>query len=285
MKWRPRMITKMGALLGVVLAIVGTQHPASAEDERSACATAAESAQALRSEHRLQEARQELLVCAQARCPKLVQTDCVQWLSEIERVMPSVVIKASGPLNQELIAVEVWIDGVKVADRLDGLARPVNPGIRQFRFEAQGMLPVAQQVVVREGEDRRLLAVQFTARPPEPGPVAPPPGHATPVVPFVLAGVGLAALGSFAYFGLTGVDERSDLASGCGANRTCRDDQVNPVRRKLLVADVSLGVSLVSLGIATYLFATHYRSRSRETADLQVNAGPSRGSVDVRLTF
>jgi hypothetical protein len=285
MKWRLRMVTQASTLLGVVLAIVSMQRPAAAEDERSACATAAENAQALRSEHKLQEARQALLVCAQARCPKLVSTDCVQWLSEVERVIPSVVVKASGPLNQELIVVEVWIDGVKVADKLDGLARPVNPGVRQFRFAAEGMLPVDQQVVIREGEDRRLLAVQFAARPSEPSPVAPTPVHKTPVVPFVLAGIGLAALGSFAYFGLTGVEQRSDLAGGCGANKTCSDAQVDPVRRRLLVADVSLGVSLVSLGIATYMFATHYRARSRENADLQVNAGPSRGSVDFRLTF
>jgi hypothetical protein len=284
MKWRPRIINA-GSLLGVVLAIVGTQHPAAAEDERSACATAAESAQALRSEHKLQEARQELLVCAQARCPKLVRTDCLQWLSELERVMPSVVVKASSPLNQELIAVEVWIDGVKVADKLDGLARPVNPGVRHFRFEANGMLPLDQQIVVREGEDRRMLAVQFTARPPEPSPAAPATVHTTPVVPYVLAGVGLVALGSFTYFGLTGGAEARDLSSGCGANRTCSDAQVDPVRRHLIVADVSLGVSLVSLGIATYLFAAHYRARSRENADLQVHAGPSRGSVDFRLTF
>jgi hypothetical protein len=278
----PRVATLFGAMFSVV---VGLQRPAAAEDERSACATAAENAQKLRAEHKLKEARPELLVCVQPNCPSIVRWDCVQWLADVERATPSVVVKASDPASQELIDVSMWIDGVQEFSRIDGLAHPVNPGVHQFHFEATGLLPVDQQIVVREGEVRRLLTVQFPRKPvpmPSTVTVARP---ATSILPYVLSGVGIAALGSFTYFGLSGRADASDLESSCGVDKSCSDSQVDPVRRKLLLADVSLGVSLVSLGVAAYLFVSHHRSTSNETTSLQASAGPGMGSVSYRVTF
>ncbi len=281
--------TKCYLLLGAALAVAGIHRPAAAESERSACATTAEQAQELRTAHKLREAQEKLLTCAQPTCPTVVRTDCMQWLSEVDRAMPSVVIKASGPTYRDIIAVRVWLDGVMLFDRLNGLARPVDPGIHDFRFEADGMVPVEEQVVIREGEDRRMLVVQFNALPNSSFATSSPDETARvrrlPVLPFVFGGVGLVALGSFTYFGLKGRAEASDLASGCGVTKTCSDAQLDRVRTKLQVADVSLGVSLISFGIATWMFVSHERARARENAALQVSAGPGSGTVRFGLTF
>lgn len=277
MKWQHQTISPAIQTLGVLLTLLGSQGSACAEDLRSACATAAEQAQQLRSEHKLLEARSELLVCAQSLCPTVVRSDCVHWISELDKALPTVVIKATGPANEDLIDVAVWVDKVRVLDKLDGLARAVNPGIHVFRFEANGLPPVEQQVLVREGENRRMLVVQFDSGRTITAATGAP---RISVLPLAFAGAGALALGGFAYFGVTGRAEASDLASGCGATKTCTEEQVDPVRRKLLIADVALGISLASLGVATYLFFSQYRARPKETASLQVGPGSVRLDVN-----
>jgi hypothetical protein len=278
MRWRFPLLAKTGTFLVTTLAHLVVHDLAWAEDQK------------LRLAHRLLESRNELLVCAQSVCPAVISTDCVRWLAEVETALPSVVLKAIGPLDQDLINVSVWIDGVKVLDKLDGLARPLNPGAHRFRFEAEGMQPVEEQVLIHEGETRRLFAVKFKSAvaatmPPgmvlESGTV----GRAAPILPIVLAGVGAVALGSFAYFGISGREDASDLASSCGATKTCLQSQVDPVRNKLIVADASLGVSLVSLGIATYLFVTHYGAKPKQQTAVRIGAGPSAGTVELGLSF
>jgi hypothetical protein len=262
------------AVLGGCLLTLTTGSAAWATDQRAACVAAAEQAQQLRSDHQLNRAREELLKCAQATCPGVVRTDCTQWLAEVDAALPSVVLKAYDTSGKDIVAVRVLVDGVKLADRLSGLALPIDPGIHQFRYESPGMVPLEERVVVGEGEQRRTLTVRLTpvspvVRPDVAG--APVPSAArrtdtTPVLAYVFAGAGLVALGSFAYFGLKGRSEASDLAEGCGATKTCTEAQVDPVRTKLLVADVSLGIGLVSLGVATWLFFAHHPARSGDVA-------------------
>jgi hypothetical protein len=67
---------------------------------------------------------------------------------------------------------------------------------------------------------------------------------------WVLAGVGVVALGSFGYFGISGHARASDLKDGCGQTKTCDPADVDSARSKYLVADVSLGIGVVALGAA-----------------------------------
>jgi hypothetical protein len=264
-----------------------------AADQRVACVAAAEQAQQLRSAHQLNRAREELLKCAQATCPGVVRTDCTQWLAEVDAALPSVVIKAYDTSGKDIIAVRVLVDGVKLADRLSGLALPIDPGIHAFRYESAGMVPLEERVVVGEGEQRRTLTVRLTpvspaVRPDVAGALAPSaarPTETKPVLAYVLAGAGLVALGSFVYFGLTGRADASRLADGCGATKTCTEAQVDPVRTKLLVADVSLGFGLVSLGVATWLFFAHHPARSGDVAAAPTSAAQRRESPELGWRF
>ena len=65
-----------------------------------------------------------------------------------------------------------------------------------------------------------------------------------PLPATVAAGIGLVGLGSFTYFGLTGRAEYFDYKNSCGPD--CSRSEVAPAHTRLVVADVSLGVSVLA---------------------------------------
>jgi hypothetical protein len=228
--------------------------PSHADDPVAACVKAAENAQTERSAHRLRSARERLLACAQAGCPMIVRNDCATWLAEVDQLMPSVVVEARDTRGIELIDVRVIVDGELVASHLDGLAVAVDPGTHLFQFEAAGMLPLQQQIVIREGEKGRALAITLA----EPAPAPPPskPSYRPPTATYILGGIGVAGMAGFTYFGIKGTLEAGDLGDTCGKTKTCTESQVAAVRRELIVADISLAIGLVSLGSALYIYLT-----------------------------
>jgi hypothetical protein len=75
---------------------------------------------------------------------------------------------------------------------------------------------------------------------------------------WALGGVGVAALASFAFFGITGKHDESNLRSTCAP--ACADSDVSAIHTKYVVADVSLAVSVASLGVAAYLYFSQPRA-------------------------
>lgn len=309
MTWLHERIAAVGVLLAVSLGAVdaladGSEAPpapstaapaapspeappeAPQEDAVVACVRAAEDAQSVRSAHRLRAAFKHLLVCSQSNCPTVIRKDCSYWLAEVEKLLPSVTVQAVDRDGHDLTDVSVTVDGEPLVSRLEGLAVPVDPGTRTFRFEHVGSTPIEQKVVIREGQKGRLLRVMFDPRPPPPPPVPKPAErrYRIPAPTVVFGALGVAALGSFGYFGITGRHDASELADGCGRNRTCSESQVSPVRTKLLIADVSLGVGLVSLGAATYLFFAGNEPRS-PAVSADVAIGPQSGRLTLRGRF
>ncbi len=273
-------------------------------DERAACIAASDDAQDLRSQHKLHAARDALLRCAQQTCPGVIRKDCAHWLAEVDDVLPSIVVKARDAAGKDVVEVRVLVDGVLLAERLDGQSLPLDPGVHRMRYELAGEQPVEETIVLGEGERGRVLAADFRlARPPAPeasqaaaaghAPLSVAPAHEEAgdrtkrVASYVLGGAGALALTSFAYFGLTGRAQASALASGCGATKSCTHAQVDPVRAELLAADVSLGVGAVSLGAAVWLFLSSQSSavKTAATLDVRVNPSPRGGSVEAIWAF
>src|SRR6187399_530690 len=147
--------------------------PPARADEVAACVKSAENAQTERSAHRLRAARQRLLACAQSSCPSVVRNDCANWLSEVDQLMPSVVVQARDSRGIELFDVRVTVDGEVVANHLDGLAVAVDPGSHVFLFEADGAPPLQQQLLIREGEKGRAMPITLAAPAPPPAPAKP----------------------------------------------------------------------------------------------------------------
>jgi len=280
------------------VALAGFLSPsfALAGEDVVACVKAAEDAQTDRSAHRLLAAREGLVQCAQASCPSVVRTDCAFWLSEVDKLLPTVVIEARDQAGADLIDVHVTVDGNTLTDRLDGLALPLDPGIHQFRFTTADAPPVERQVVIREGEKGRPVVVTLAPAPP-----APPsdeasqtteqvkPGGGIPIATIVFGGVGALGLASFSYFGIKGRSDAADLEQSCGHDKTCTEAQVEPVRRELLAADISLGVAIVSFGTAAYFFITRDKgdaSRARgSNVKADVSLGPGEGLLKISGRF
>jgi len=243
---------------------------AAAADDARACVAAADQAQQLRDEGKLKDARQQMLVCARDTCPAGVRKDCSGWLSALDASLPSIVVSAEDASRRDLIQVRVLLDGKPLLSSLDGRAIPIDPGPHTLRFEAEGQTPIDQTVLIREGEQRRSISVRFpppgapgasatAANPPDAAPPEsprPPSPSRVPVAAITVGAVGLVALGSFAFFGITGKNDLANLHATCGVTHTCAQSDVDATRTRLIVADVSLGVSVVAIGVATVLFFT-----------------------------
>lgn len=261
-------------------------------DETKACVAASDQAQQLRDEGKLKDAREQMLLCARDVCPGAVRKDCSAWLTALEASLPSVVIGAQDAKHNDLIRVTVTLDGKPLLTSLDGRAMAIDPGPHKLRAEAEGQTPVEQTVLIREGEQRRVISIQFPA-PGGAAPVAPvekagpkvpetpappettPAPTRVPVASVVVAGIGVLGLGSFAYFGITGKSDLSKLRDSCGVTHTCPQADVDATHNKLLVADISLAASVLALGVATGLFfAGRHAPAKKAAAALQVGGFP-----------
>jgi hypothetical protein len=237
-------------------------------DEKLACATASDNGQKLRDDGKLVKARQEFLVCARDVCPATIKKDCSDWLSQSEASLPSVVLGAKDANGQDLASAKVTIDGQPSDEKLEGKAMFVDPGPHTFRFEIPGEKPIDQQIVVREGEKNRAISVswQKADAPQNPGGATPPPpepeSKPNHVPAYIAGGVGIVALGVGTVFAIIGTGDYNDLKNSCGQTKSCTDDQVSPVKTKILVADIAFGVGIVAIGTAVVLYLTETGSGS-----------------------
>jgi hypothetical protein len=239
------------ACLGLTAAVLLAEFPARADlppETLQACHQGYEQGQRLRRAGHLIQARKELLTCARDPCPSVFQPECVAWLAEVDRVLPSVVldVRTGGMTVSE---ARVWLDGQALADKLDGRAISVDPGEHHLRVEIAGLAPVEKRELLVEGEKAHLVA--FDLAPARAAPI-PTVTRPTPWAAIVTTSVGVLAVGSFAYFGATGLARRDDVLNQCLEH--CQSSDISYVREHFTIADVSLAVSVVALGAATYLW-------------------------------
>lgn len=248
-----RRVFALMAAAGSAGSLLATETVARA-DERVECATAADQAQQFRDEGKYRRAREQLLVCARETCPGPIKRDCAEWLAQLESIAPTVVFTAK-EAAKDLSNVKVSVDGVVVTERLDGKPVQMDLGKHIVRFEYGGTTK-EEEVVMGAGQKNRIISTTFgqaAAAKPVPVPTATEgrsePGSLVPAL--ILGGVGVAALGSFAFFGLSGKGDVDDMETDCKPN--CEPSRVDSAKTKLLVADISLGVGIVALGVATVL--------------------------------
>lgn len=277
------------------------------------CAPAYENAQLLRQRGKLESARAAALVCARPSCPEVARKDCSAWLEQMQREIPSVtVIARDVTTGEDATTARVLVDGIVRPEASAGRALELDPGLHVFRVESSGAEPVEQSVTVFQGERDRILrfalkrtgspsAASTAAQPVAPQPIAivhtmpPSPGSATPAsaddgrgrtyLPAVLVGSASAlSLGASAWIGLTARHDLTGLRTSCAP--ACGDGDVDPLRRRLLISDVTLGVGIIGAAVAVYLFARPPESSSGGTAT-RVDVSPTRGggAFAVRGTF
>ena len=252
-------------------------------DDKLACVRAADAAQEQRSAGQLKDARASLHACARDTCPALVKGDCTRWLAEVEASMPTIVIRAQGPRGEDLTDVQVDGDGRRIAERLDGLPFDIDPGVHTLTYRRGAGSVSRQDIVVHTAEKNRHVTLHVDANPAPASVTAPTtPSKSSSFRPgaaaWIASGVALAGFASFAYFGLRGTAEVDDMRIECAGH--CPASRVDAAHQKLLVADISLGVALVSAGVATYLFWTAAAARDDVAHTTPSNFAASR---DVRI--
>jgi hypothetical protein len=214
------------------------------------CLNQHENSQVLKQSSRLKAARDALLACSRDVCPSFIRADCVEWLGQLDRSIPSVVATAKINKRDET-TVRLTIDGQLVSTRLDGKPIELDPGVHTFKFEVAAWPPIEQQILVAEGEKNRAVNVQFGQTGDE---SEVPTYRPFPSFEYVLGGTAVAGLGVFAAFGALGMSGRKDLQNSCAP--FCTTSEVNSkVKSKFLIADIGLGVAVASTvaGLILYL--------------------------------
>jgi hypothetical protein len=216
-------------------------QPAPRSEEENACFDRHELGQELRQAGKLVQSRAAFLQCA-SNCPAAVQRDCDRWAREVAAELPKVTIAVqfAGKTRND---ASVEIDDEPRADALAS-AVALDPGLHRYRVRLAGARAVDGELTLRAGEPIRQLALQLE-------PIEQPSRH-VPTLSWVLGGVGVAGGAGFLVFGLSSRSLEHDLERSCAP--LCTNEQIDRVRQRSLIANVSLGVGLASLASAAALY-------------------------------
>jgi hypothetical protein len=260
----------------------------SAAAESDACFTAAEHAQPLMRERRFREARAELEKCARDVCPRVARTDCRNWLADLTKQQPSILIaphEVQGTEVRDIHGVRAIIDGTITAESADTTPMDVDPGKHRLRLERAGAEPVERDIDVREGEKGRVVHVYWRA----PSSTASPPSvRETPPAVYLLGTLGVGAAAAGTYFEIAGLSRRMDLNTTCQPTRTCALSDVNNARDLTRVGDVTIGAAVLLLLSAGYLYFTRpfvSTSSAVHPPTWALSASPAGWGFDVRGSF
>ena len=227
---------------------------AAAAGPAHACIEAHAAGQVERDAGRLRSAQERFAFCTSESCPAMIRRECVALGESVAAMMPSVVLVAQDTEGRTFEGAHATIDGERTIPLLDGRPLELDPGTHRFELVLPDGRSQTLTVTLRSAEKYRRIVGHFgfvPASPPSPS-SSPSPRNskASPLV-YVFGGAGLVALGSWGVFALAGRHKQDELEL-CAPH--CQPSEVHAMRKDYLIADVLLGVSLVSLGTGTYLF-------------------------------
>jgi hypothetical protein len=224
-------------MLGVLLAA-----DARAQTKRE-CNDAYEAGQRLRRQGRLIEARKDFVLCARDPCPTAFQPECVEWLREVEHLLPSVLLDVSGACADN---ARVLVDGAPTT--LDGRELPIDPGDHVFRVEAAGCDPLERHELIVEGVRARTLAFTLARAQATHAEGVLAPSRSLPWAALALTGVAVAGAITWMVAGVHGLDEYKRCNTGCPQS------EIDDLDRRWLVTDFAIPITIVTSAIATYFW-------------------------------
>lgn len=242
------------ALAVVFVAPVAAAEDAPADPQKVACVAALDEAQTQMTARKLKDARASFVACSSEACPAIVREDCARSLLDLDATQPTVVLSATVD-GHDAIDARVTLDGEVVPSALDGHALAVDPGAHVARFERASSAPVEVKFIAREGEKNRALTASFVIPRSAPRPVAAEGSRAVPVLPFVLGGAGLAALGGGIFLRMKADSDAEALRGSCAP--MCDASERDALSDQLVLSNVALGVGAVALtaSAVTWLLA------------------------------
>lgn len=268
--------------LAAALLVSTTARRAHADAKGEACVKAFESGQEHRGKGRMADALRDLEVCSRSGCPDVLRIPCTTWKTEIENARPVLAFSITDETGQPTSEGEISVDGAPPVTASTEV--PVAPGPHIVKATRPDRPPQEVKVTVASGEHHRV-SIAF----PSPVVVARTSSRIVyvrtgpPTITYVLGGVSAVGLASFIGFALGGRTEQKKLEDTCAPR--CTDAEAKTGERRYLIADVSLGVSLVSAGLATY-FAMKKRPEPTATSwDVRVDARPGVAGIDFARAF
>jgi hypothetical protein len=207
------------------------------------------------------------------------------------------VLGARDAEGHDVLDAAVTIDGAAADRKALGGPIELNPGPHVIRWESAGDR-VEMRIALRAQEKNRSVVATFTRAAPaaEPSakpasPVAPAepdkapeaPSRGLPTATYALGGVGIAALGVFTYFGVRARRDSATLHDTCAP--ACAHDDVTALKTKLLVADVALGVGVVSVGAALFFALRSSNAPPKSAWDVRVAPTTGGARAEIGTTF
>lgn len=249
---------------------MSSERSARAQGDAASCTAAYESTQRLRKAGKLRAADEQSKVCAASSCASWIRKDCVAWHDEIVATTPTLSVSAVGPDGCDLVRARLVIDGVVIAEQLDGRATLLDPGTHSVRVVPATGAPVEREVLVAEGQKNRPLVLRLAPEgvvcgaPPPPPPakqerVVPQEAEGTSPLVYLFGGIGLASLGVGGAFEISGLSRQNTLDD---CRPRCESSDVDRMRTTYFVGDLLVGIGVVSLGVATVLYFTGRSSTS-----------------------
>jgi hypothetical protein len=229
----------------------GSALAAPPSEQTLACVSASTEGQVERDRGHLLSARTQFRACAQPACPSIVNKSCAEWLIDLDRRIPSVVVRVSERNEHDIIGASVFIDGAAVA--FDGRPVQLDPGTHAIVASAPGWSRSERTFLLAEREQARLLVMELqsskTPAPPRPDAVDPPRRESArfrvPVASWILGGLGVAGIVSFAVLRVQAGQEFAHLQKTCSPD--CLPVRTERGRHSALAADLSLGIGVAAI--------------------------------------
>lgn len=262
--------------------------PAAGTTSAASCESSYEKAQTDRLAGHYISASSAALACSQIQCNQAIVRECLRLYESLEQDTPTLVFSARKGEGGELVDVQVEMDGNKVADKITGRAMAVDPGPHQFVFidPVRGRIETTE--TARVGDHARVIEATF----PDPNAKNVPPGEpggadqgpkaqgskGIPPMTFVLGGVAVVGLASFAFFRISGVGDYNHYNSTCSPE--CNPNDIDKVRTKFTLSYVSLGIGAAAAAGAAVVYVI---SKTGDAPRTEARFEPVEGGAIARL--
>jgi hypothetical protein len=256
----------------VLLSLVSFAPRARAEQSVEACSDAYTLGQEERLAGHLYSAQKQFDLCADPSCPRAVVGDCERWSREVISDLPTVLIKTTTASGQPVPGLKVTVDGAVISP--SHLVKPfvLDAGQHVLRFEAPGYEPLEIEPSLRARDHEvpisavlRPIAVVASPSSRVASPdQASASSRALPVTALTFVGVGVVALGTSIFFGVSAKNKYDDLKASCAPS--CDSAQASSVHTKAVVSDVALATSVLAFGAAAYFYFSSDPEKTAATA-------------------
>ncbi len=266
-------------LLGYVVVL-----PRTAAADAKQCVQQNNQGAELRDNHHLLRARAAYRACvAETECPAMVRSECDAALTDLKTAIPTLMVAVLDEHGHDFAGATLSVDGQNVP--IDGSSLEVDPGQHELVANNGALTSHLQVMAIESDANRRIELTLQPTKPVMAAPVATTQAHRSKAPAIVLGGVAALGVASFSYFALSGHADLGRLDRNC--KPYCEAGDVNRVRTKYLLADVSLGVSLVALASAGYWLLSAPKQEpiaENKPFSIAVSAAPGSAGLNLRWT-